>query len=304
MAIATRLAQFGNESDLQATSYDDVIAVAVATAITSSPPGTDSFSPAQTVVVSLLVAALSLITSGGNLLVVVAFSVDRRLRTVSNYFLLSLSIADLAIGLISMPFYSVYVVLDRWPLGPVICDIWLSVDYTVSNASVANLLVISFDRYFSVTRPLTYRARRTPRRALALIAAAWTVSATLWTPWIFAWPYVEGVRSVPEGRCYIQFLETNRYLTLATAFAAFYLPVGTMCVLYRRIYHETMERQRRLVGLQASTTTTVNRDGATVNGNLTWPRMSQAAKDENRCRVGSLMRYMHLLYCYFSVILC
>lgn len=91
----------------------------------------------------------------------------------------------------------VVVVLGSWPLGPVFCDVWLSLDYTMSNASVANLLVISFDRYMSVTRPLTYRVRRTRRRAAAMIAGAWVVSALLWTPWIVAWPHIEGERTVP-----------------------------------------------------------------------------------------------------------
>lgn len=95
-----------------------------------------------------------------------------------------------------MPLYTVYILLHRWPLGPVICDAWLSVDYTMSNASVANLLVISFDRYLSVTRPLTYRAKRTHRRALYMIAGAWVISALMWTPWIIGWPYIEGYRAL------------------------------------------------------------------------------------------------------------
>jgi len=86
-----------------------------------------------------------------------------------------------------------------------------------------------------VTRPLTYRVRRTPRTAGALIAGAWVVSVLLWTPWIVAWPYIEGRREVPDDQCYIQFLETNQYITVVTAVAAFYLPVLAMCVVYYRI---------------------------------------------------------------------
>lgn len=170
--------------------------------VTSGDQGGDEaesypvYSTIQICLVAIVVGALSLITAGGNLMVIVSFRMDRQLQTVSNYFLLSLSVADLVIGAVSMPLYTVYLLMNRWPLGPVVCDAWLSLDYTMSNASVANLLVISFDRYFSVTRPLTYRARRTPGRAGVLIAAAWTVSALLWTPWIVAWPFIEGGRQV------------------------------------------------------------------------------------------------------------
>ena len=204
----------------------------------------------EIVAVVIVVVALSLVTSAGNLLVIISFKVDAQLQTVSNYFLLSLSVADLTIGLVSMPLYSVYLLMGYWPLGNVVCDAWLSLDYTMSNASVANLLVISFDRYFSVTRPLTYRVRRTSGRAAAMIAGAWTVSALLWTPWIVAWPYLEGSRTVPPLECYVQFLKTNRYFTIMTAMAAFYLPVFFMTVLYFRIYRETEKRQKGLVELQ------------------------------------------------------
>jgi len=83
----------------------------------------------------------------------------------------------------------------------VVCDAWLSLDYTVSNASVANLLLISFDRFMCVTRPLKYRVRRTPHCAVPcprtphcavlMITVAWVVSALLWTPWIVAWPFID-----------------------------------------------------------------------------------------------------------------
>ena len=40
-----------------------------------------------------------------------------------------------------------FLVIGRWPLGPIVCDLWLCIDYTMSNASVANLLIICFDRW-------------------------------------------------------------------------------------------------------------------------------------------------------------
>lgn len=124
--------------------------------------------------------------------VMISFKIDKQLQTISNYFLFSLAIADLAIGLVSMPLFAIQTIAGYWPFGSFVCDTWLALDYLASNASVLNLLIISFDRYFSVTRPLTYRAKRTNKKAAFMIALAWLVSLILWPPWIYSWPYIEG----------------------------------------------------------------------------------------------------------------
>lgn len=85
-----------------------------------------------------------------------------------------------------------------------------------------------------------------------------------------------GKRTVPKYECYIQFIETNQYITFGTAIAAFYVPgkfvyhnmakhcrwhlqstqhfssqVTVMCILYYRIWRETKKRQKDLPNLQA-----------------------------------------------------
>uniref|UniRef100_A0A8D8WVJ1 Muscarinic acetylcholine receptor DM1 n=1 Tax=Cacopsylla melanoneura TaxID=428564 RepID=A0A8D8WVJ1_9HEMI len=127
------------------------------------------FTITQSYIIGTIAAMLSLLTVGGNILVMVSFKIDKTLQTISNYFLFSLAVADFAIGLISMPLFTVYTIMGYWPLGPMVCDTWLALDYLASNASVLNLLIISFDRYFSVTRPLTYRAKRTTKKAACMI---------------------------------------------------------------------------------------------------------------------------------------
>lgn len=205
----------------------------------------------QVVLIVLVTGMLSLVTVIGNILVVVSFKVNRQLKTVNNYFLLSLAVADLIIGVISMNLYTAYLVMGYWAMGNWACDLWLAIDYVASNASVMNLLVISFDRYFSITRPLTYRAKRTTKRAGIMIGLAWFVSLVLWAPAILLWQYFEGERTVPSHECYIQFL-SEPTITFCTAMAAFYLPVTIMSVLYWRIYKETQNRSKELAGLQGS----------------------------------------------------
>ncbi|XP_048340256.1 muscarinic acetylcholine receptor M1 [Sphaerodactylus townsendi] len=205
----------------------------------------------EMVLIIVTTGILSLVTVVGNLLVMVSFKVNRELKTVNNYYLLSLAGADLIIGTISMNLYTTYIVMGRWAMGSVACDLWLALDYVASNASVMNLLIICFDRYFSITRPLTYRAKRTPKRAAVMIGLAWAISFVLWAPAILFWQNLVGKRTVPENDCYIQFLSVPT-ITFGTAIAAFYLPVTIMVALYWRIYQETQKRAKELSGLQAS----------------------------------------------------
>lgn len=207
----------------------------------------------QVVFIAFLTGFLALVTIIGNILVIVAFKVNKQLKTVNNYFLLSLACADLIIGVISMNLFTTYIIMNRWALGNLACDLWLSIDYVASNASVMNLLVISFDRYFSITRPLTYRAKRTTKRAGVMIGLAWVISFVLWAPAILFWQYFVGKRTVPPGECFIQFL-SEPTITFGTAIAAFYMPVTIMTILYWRIYKETEKRTKELAGLQASGT--------------------------------------------------
>ncbi|MFT7796158.1 muscarinic acetylcholine receptor M3-like [Arapaima gigas] len=208
----------------------------------------------EVALIILITGPLSLATIVGNLLVVISIRVNRNLHTVNNLFLLSLAVADLILGTISMNLYTTYIIMNRWPLGNLACDIWLAIDYVTSNASVMNLLVISFDRFFSVTRPLTYRVKRTPRRAGIMIGLAWTVSFVLWAPAILFWEHIEGKRMIEDEKCSIQFL-SKPIITFATAIAAFYLPVTIMIILYWRVYRETKNRTRELSGLLGSAIT-------------------------------------------------
>ncbi|KAM4618284.1 muscarinic acetylcholine receptor M2-like [Polymixia lowei] len=214
------------------------------TNVTTSLLSRNPYTTVEMVLIILVAGSLSLVTIIGNILVMLSIKVNRNLQTVNNYFLFSLACADLIIGLCSMNLYTVYIVIGHWPLGAVVCDLWLAVDYVVSNASVMNLLIISFDRYFCVTKPLSYPVRRSTKMAGLMIAAAWVLSFILWAPAILFWQFIVGGRTVPTGECYIQFF-SNAAVTFGTAIAAFYLPVAIMIALYWRISKASRSRVRK-----------------------------------------------------------
>lgn len=80
------------------------------------------------IILALVLVMLMLSTAIGNLFVIVAILIERNLRTIGNYLVLSLAIADLLVALLVMPPAGIYRILERWTLGVLLCDIWTSAD--------------------------------------------------------------------------------------------------------------------------------------------------------------------------------
>lgn len=122
-------------------------------------------SPWQLVTFGAMAAVVSALTIGGNLVVVMAFILERNIRHPANYFIASLAVSDLLIGAVSMPLYTVYLLSDHyWPLGETLCDLWLSIDYTACLCSIYTVFCITADRFCSVVSPASYRHWRTERK--------------------------------------------------------------------------------------------------------------------------------------------
>jgi len=142
---------------------------------------------------ALLLSSFVVIALAGNLLVIVAVVTDRNLRRTSNYFIVSLALADALVAAVVMTFAIVNDVLGRWVFGARTCRVWMSADVMCSTASILNLCAISLDRYIHVRSPLHYDRLVTPRRSLTAIALLWIMSALIsFLPIHLGWHRVNG----------------------------------------------------------------------------------------------------------------
>ncbi|XP_002713506.2 histamine H4 receptor [Oryctolagus cuniculus] len=136
------------------------------------------------IALAFLMSLLAFFITVGNAVVILAFVVDKNLRHRSNYFFLNLAISDFFVGVISIPLYIPHT-LFNWNFGKEVCLFWLIIDYLLCTASVYNIVLISYDRYQSVSNAVSYRAQNTGSlRIVFQMAAVWVLAFSVNTPMI------------------------------------------------------------------------------------------------------------------------
>ncbi len=218
----------------------------------------------QLIVLAILAGGTSLITILGNLIVILSFILERTIRQPTNYFIASLAMSDLLIGIVSMPFYTVYLLTGKyWPLGEVLCDLWLALDYTVCLTSIYTVFCITIDRFCSVKIPAKYRSWRTDKKVNIIIAFTWIIPIMVFFTSIFGWQYFVGYRSVPEGMCYVQYME-DALFNCILQIGYFWVTLTVMCVLYTGIYKVALDLQKKSNAKQKKMTSLVSMAGQTM----------------------------------------
>jgi len=69
---------------------------------------------------ALLIVMVIIPTIGGNILVILAVSLERKLQNATNYFLMSLAVADLLVGLLVMPIALITILYSKFSMRPCI----------------------------------------------------------------------------------------------------------------------------------------------------------------------------------------
>ncbi|XP_025203976.1 LOW QUALITY PROTEIN: octopamine receptor beta-1R-like, partial [Melanaphis sacchari] len=183
----------------------------------------------------------------GNLLVMVSVMRHRKLRVITNYFVVSLALADMLVAIFAMCFNASFELTGRWLFGRFMCDVWNSMDVYFSTVSILHLCCISVDRYYAIVQPLDYPLIMTKARTVVMLASVWVSPVLISFAPIFAGWYTTAAHDRERARhpdvC--SFVVNKQYAVVSSG-VSFWVPGVIMLFTYYRIYQEA-DRQERML---------------------------------------------------------
>ncbi|XP_009993923.1 PREDICTED: histamine H2 receptor-like [Chaetura pelagica] len=199
----------------------------------------------QEVVIGLILTLIDLITLLGNTIVFICPVVEKRLRTVTYMFIMSLAMADFLVACLVMPFSIIYEVTGMWLFGKLFCKVWISFDVMFCTASIVTLCFISLDRYCSVVTPYHYSRRMSRGRCILMTCTVWVYSSLIsFLPVMQGWNEIPGVDFDAGREC---IFVTNWIFAIVASALAFFVPFMVMCSMYFFIYRASRLKATRIM---------------------------------------------------------
>ena len=182
----------------------------------------------------ILASFIAFVAVTGNGIVIHLICTKRRLHVVTNYFVVSLALADFFVGLFLPMFF-------------IICHYWSGCNITMfymffnlfTLVSIASLFVMTIDRYISIVYPLRYPSHATSRRIFCAILLSWVLPGLLsFSPLFWMFSPSEDIRDMAT--------KVHAFIVI-TAFEV--VPTVVMPTMYAHIFC-TARRHARQVAAQ------------------------------------------------------
>ncbi|XP_025411369.1 orexin receptor type 2-like isoform X2 [Sipha flava] len=172
----------------------------------------------------------------GNALVCVAVYRNRTMRTVTNYFIVNLAVADFLVILICLPPTVLWDVTETWFMGTLACKIVLYFQTVSVTVSVMTLTSISIDRWYAICHPLKFKS--TTGRARTAIIIIWIVGLASDIPELLV---LEAINKTKRMYIYLTQCEalwsqeSETAYQIAKIIILYVLPLSLMSVTYYQI---------------------------------------------------------------------
>ncbi|KAF5304165.1 hypothetical protein FQR65_LT08058 [Abscondita terminalis] len=185
----------------------------------------------------ILVAIFAVI---GNALVIAVFWREKRLRRRTNYYIISLAVADLLVGLLGIPFALLASV--GLPTNLHGCLFTVSLLLVLCTISIFSLVAVSVDRYWAILYPMGYSRHVRTRTALVIISVCWISGGFIGFLPLMGWH-----QAVEEPfQCFFLKVMDPNYLVFLY-FATIITPAILLAASYAHIYRVVLKQVRQIV---------------------------------------------------------
>ncbi|XP_051517022.1 neuromedin-K receptor-like [Myxocyprinus asiaticus] len=190
-------------------------------------------SPWRVALWSLAFALVLLVALTGNLIVIWIILAHKRMRTVTNYFLLNLAVSDVSVAALNASVNFVYAAHGDWYFGDAYCRFQNFYPVTAVFASIYSMSAIALDRYMAIIHPLKPRLSATFTKGV--IVSVWILAAVLALPLCF---YSTTQVILHRTLCYVDWPRPAHdpfMYHVIVAVLVYLLPLMVMAATYSRV---------------------------------------------------------------------
>ncbi|XP_067144390.1 neuropeptide SIFamide receptor-like [Centruroides vittatus] len=180
----------------------------------------------------------------GNSFVVAVVVRSPRMRTVTNYFIVNLALADILVILVCLPATLVGNLFVPWLMGWFMCKMVSYLQGVSVNASINTLVAISVDRFLAICYPLKWQLTR--RSARKMIIVIWIFSLLITLPWAIYFRQSPIHSSAPDiqicSEIWPHYQSERLYFLIANLCLSYILPLCLITACYVAIWCRVWNR--------------------------------------------------------------
>ncbi|XP_020899923.1 melatonin receptor type 1B-B-like [Exaiptasia diaphana] len=186
---------------------------------------------------------ICILASFGNISLFIVVFTNSNLKSISNYYVLSLAAADLMVVLVSGPVTASSMLKGKWEFGETACTLFGFITLLTFVASVNSLATIALNRYFFIVKWKEYKNIFNKRRSFLYGACTWGFSIFISILPLFGWGKFD---YIPEKSYCFVLWPANVYYMYFMVIICFCGPLSAMLICYYKILTFTRNLKRKL----------------------------------------------------------
>ncbi|XP_040890303.1 G-protein coupled receptor 84-like [Toxotes jaculatrix] len=204
--------------------------------------------------------AVTITGTVGNLMTILAFALDPRLRTRFNVLIVNLAVADLLYCTILQPISVDSYLHLRWRSGQLWCSIFGLLLFLSNSVSIITLCLVAVSRYLLVAKRTVFDRVFSDRGLTLLLVSAWALGLVTFGP---LWPVYVFVPQV----CTCSFHRTRgRPYTTILLFFYFFVGLGCVGAFYLLVYRRVQIASQALLRYRLSRRSSRKKPASSAQG--------------------------------------